>query len=61
MSDTTKMPDKTENYSSGPRCLCVRCTCTGCHVDCYGHCKGCGKIITDCNGYQTEGKNEKHT
>ena len=36
-------------------CLCVGCTCTGCHEECYGHCQGCGKPVTDCNSHQTEG------
>ena len=36
-------------------CLCVTCTCTGCHDACFGHCQGCGKPTTHCNSYQTEG------
>lgn len=39
-----------------PACLCETCTCTGCHEDCYGHCKGCGHPVDHCNSYQTEGK-----
>ena len=37
-------------------CLCVNCTCTGCHEDCFGHCKGCGHPVDHCNSYQTEGE-----
>lgn len=37
-------------------CLCTDCTCTGCHEDCYKHCHGCGKPVTECNAYQTEGE-----
>lgn len=39
-----------------PACLCVNCTCTGCHEECFGHCKGCGHPVDHCNSYQTEGK-----
>ena len=39
-----------------PACLCVNCTCTGCHEDCFGHCKGCGHPVDHCNSYQTEGE-----
>lgn len=39
-----------------PACLCVNCTCTGCHEDCYGHCHGCGHPVDHCNSYQTEDK-----
>lgn len=37
-----------------PTCLCVSCTCSDCHVKCYGHCNGCGKPMDACNSYQTE-------
>lgn len=37
-------------------CLCVSCTCTGCHTECYGHCNGCGNPVDTCNSYQTGGK-----
>lgn len=37
-------------------CLCETCTCTGCHEDCFGHCKGCGHPVDHCNSYQTEGE-----
>lgn len=36
-------------------CLCVTCTCTGCHEACFGHCRGCGEPVDACNSYQTEG------
>lgn len=39
-----------------PACLCVNCTCTGCHEECYGHCHGCGHPVDHCNSYQTEGE-----
>ena len=39
-----------------PACLCVNCTCTGCHEECFGHCKGCGHPVDHCNSYQTEGE-----
>lgn len=39
-----------------PACLCVNCTCIGCHEECFGHCKGCGHPVDHCNSYQTEGK-----
>ena len=39
-----------------PACLCETCTCTGCHEDCFGHCKGCGHPVDHCNSYQTEGE-----
>ena len=39
-----------------PACLCVNCTCTGCHEECFGHCKGCRRPVDHCNSYQTEGK-----
>lgn len=41
-----------------PACLCVNCTCTGCHEECYGHCHGCGHPVDHCNSYQTEGKKD---
>lgn len=37
-------------------CLCENCTCTGCHEDCFGHCKGCGHPVDHCNSYQTVGE-----
>lgn len=37
-------------------CLCETYTCTGCHEDCFGHCKGCGHPVDHCNSYQTEGE-----
>lgn len=39
-----------------PACLCLNCTCTGCHEECYGHCHGCGHPVDHCNSYQTEGE-----
>lgn len=41
-------------FESG--CLCITCTCTGCHEECFGHCNACGDPTTDCNSYQTGGK-----
>lgn len=43
-------------FEESPACLCETCTCTGCHEDCFGHCKGCGHPVDHCNSYQTEGK-----
>ncbi len=43
-----------------PACLCVNCTCTGCHEECYGHCHGCGHPVDHCNSYQTEGEKFLH-
>ena len=43
-----------------PACLCVNCTCTGCHEECFGHCKGCGHPVDHCNSYQTEGEKFLH-
>lgn len=40
------------------KCICIDCTCTGCHIECYGHCCGCGNPRSDCNSYQTEGEKE---
>lgn len=37
-------------------CLCITCTCTGCHEECFGHCNACGDPTTDCNSYQTGGE-----
>lgn len=37
-------------------CLCITCTCTGCHEECFGHCNACGGPTTDCNSYQTDGE-----
>lgn len=37
-------------------CLCITCTCTGCHEECFGHCNACGDPTTDCNSYQTDGE-----
>lgn len=43
-------------FGESPACLCETCTCTGCHEDCFGHCKGCGHPVDHCNSYQTEGE-----
>lgn len=43
-------------FEESPACLCETCTCTGCHEDCFGHCKGCGHPVDHCNSYQPEGK-----
>lgn len=43
-----------------PACLCVNCTCTGCHEECFRNCKGCGHPVDHCNSYQTEGKKFRH-
>ena len=43
-----------------PACLCEACTCTGCHEDCFGHCKGCGHPVDHCNSYQTGGEKFLH-
>ena len=37
-------------------CLCVSCTCTGCHESCFRNCTGCGNPTDSCNGYQAEGE-----
>ena len=48
-------PYRKMETSNKSGCLCVSCTCTGCHEKCFGHCLGCGKPTTECNSYQTEG------
>ena len=47
-------------FKESPACLCENCTCTGCHEDCFRHCKGCGHPVDHCNSYQTEGEKFRH-
>lgn len=48
--------DASKEKKENPACLCVNCTCTGCHEECYGHCHGCGHLVDHCNSYQDEGE-----
>ena len=50
-----------EPQKESTACLCVNCTCTGCHEECYGHCHGCGHLVDHCNSYQDEGEKWRST